>query len=247
MVGMLLVVFAAVLGAGSAGADEAGEFALRREAMIAEIQADAHFAEDALGRGRIDGRVEEALRKVPRHQFVLPSMRGMAYLNQPLPIGYGQTISQPFIVALMTDLLQVGDDDVILEIGTGSGYQAAVLAELTRKVYTIEIIEKLAESARNRLRALGYGNVEVVTGDGYYGLEKYAPFDAIMVTAAAGHVPTPLVRQLRAGGRIVIPIGGAYQLQMLTIVEKDAAGRLRTRQLIPVSFVPMTGSVLNQE
>lgn len=247
MRGVLLVVIAGILGTVPLCAEEAGDLVRQREAMIAEIQADAPFARDALGRGHIDDRIIQAMKKVPRHEFVPDAMRDMAYINQPLPIGYGQTISQPFIVALMTDLLRVDDDDVVLEIGTGSGYQAAVLGELTRKVYTIEIIEKLAERAQRQLRKLGYGNVEVVTGDGYYGLQRYAPFDAIIVTAAAGHVPTPLVRQLRAGGRIVIPIGGAYQLQMLTIVVKEPSGSLRTRQVIPVSFVPMTGRVQNSQ
>ncbi|MGW8273252.1 MAG: protein-L-isoaspartate(D-aspartate) O-methyltransferase [Thermodesulfovibrionales bacterium] len=244
---VLLVLLAGILVTGSATNEESGDLVRRREAMIAEIQADAHLAHDALGRPSIDVRVEQALRDVPRHEFVPESLRGIAYLKQPLPSGYGQTISQPYIVALMTDLLMVDDGDTVLEIGTGSGYQAAVLSKIAKKVYSVEIIKELAESARDRLRKLGYGNVEVVTGDGYYGLEKHAPFDAIMVTAAAGHVPTPLIRQLKAGGRIVIPIGGAYQLQMLTIVRKEPSGILRTRQVLPVSFVPMTGRVLGSE
>jgi protein-L-isoaspartate(D-aspartate) O-methyltransferase len=182
-----------------------------------------------------------AMTKVPRHEFVPAHLRNDAYANIPLPIGKGQTISQPFIVALMTDLLETKKDDVVLEIGTGSGYQAAVLAELVKKVYTIEIIKELGESARERLARLTYKNVEVRIADGYFGWEEHAPFDSIIVTAAAGHVPPPLIRQLKPGGRIVIPVGSAYQVQMLMVVKKDASGKLKTEQVLPVRFVPLTG------
>jgi len=209
--------------------------------MLREIDGDALYASSTLGRNYIDKRVMDVLAKVPRHEFVPAYLRNSAYLNVPLPIGHGQTISQPFIVALMTDLLQTTKDDVVLEIGTGSGYQAAVLSELVKKVYTVEVIKELGESARERLSRLGYKNVEVRTADGYFGWEERLPFDSIIVTAAAGHVPPPLIRQLKAGGRIVIPVGGTYQIQMLMVVTKDASGTLKTRQVLPVRFVPLTG------
>jgi protein-L-isoaspartate(D-aspartate) O-methyltransferase len=183
----------------------------------------------------------EAIGRVPRHEFVPAELVPNAYENRPLPIGHGQTISQPYIVALMTDLLAVRKGDRVLEIGTGSGYQAAILAELETSVHTIEIIEPLAASARARLARLGYRNVEVVVGDGYEGLAASAPFDAIIVTAAAGHVPPPLVRQLKTGGRMVIPVGAPFMIQHLMLVEKRADGTVRSRQILPVRFVPLTG------
>ncbi|NJD57264.1 MAG: protein-L-isoaspartate(D-aspartate) O-methyltransferase [Nitrospirae bacterium] len=209
--------------------------------MLREIDQDALYASSTLGRNFIDKRVMDVMAKVARHEFVPAHLRDSAYLNVPLPIGHGQTISQPFIVALMTDLLETKKGDVVLEIGTGSGYQAAVLSELVKKVYTIEVIKELGESARVRLSRLGYANVEVRVADGYFGWEERAPFDSIIVTAAAGHVPPPLIRQLKPGGRIVIPVGGAYQVQMLMVVTKDASGALKTRQVLPVQFVPLTG------
>lgn len=209
--------------------------------MLREIDQDALHASSTLGRNHIDRRVMDVMAKVPRHEFVPAHLRDSAYLNIPLPIGHGQTISQPFIVALMTDLLGTKKDDVVLEIGTGSGYQAAVLSGLVRKVYTIEVIRELGESARARLSRLGYTNVEVRVADGYFGWEERAPFDSIIVTAAAGHVPPPLIRQLKPGGRIVIPVGGTYQVQMLMVVTKDASGKLKTQQVLPVLFVPLTG------
>jgi protein-L-isoaspartate(D-aspartate) O-methyltransferase len=178
---------------------------------------------------------------VPRHEFVPDRVRGDAYADRPLPIGYGQTISQPFIVALMTDLLRVRPSDIVLEVGTGSGYQAAVLAYLARRVYTIEIVPALAESAAARLQRLGYGNVATRSGDGYYGWEEAEPFDGIIVTAAASQIPPPLIRQLKPGGRMVIPLGAPFALQHLVLVERNAEGRVTTRQMLPVAFVPLTG------
>lgn len=194
------------------------------------------------GRGVTDASVLKAMRTVPRHEFVPQDMRRLAYTDQPLPIGYGQTISQPYIVAYMTEVLDVSPGDRILEVGTGSGYQAAVLAEISEEVYTIEIIDELAESARERLSRLGYDSVEVKNGDGYYGWPEYAPFDAIIVTAAAGHVPPPLIEQLAPGGRIIIPIGGVYQIQQLTLLEKSSEGEISSNQLMAVRFVPFTGT-----
>jgi protein-L-isoaspartate(D-aspartate) O-methyltransferase len=214
--------------------------AAARAAMVATIEAHAHEAAAmALGRASIDPRVLEVMRRVPRHAFVPAAQESNAYDDRPLPIGHGQTISQPFIVALMTDMLRTTPQHVVLEVGTGSGYQAAVLAELVRAVQTIEIITPLADLAEQRLRAQGYANVTVHRGDGYYGVPAAAPFDGIMVTAASGSIPPPLIDQLRPGGRMVIPVGGGFALQHLVLVEKAPDGKVRTRQTLPVAFVPL--------
>jgi protein-L-isoaspartate(D-aspartate) O-methyltransferase len=168
-------------------------------------------------------------------------MRSMAYENRPLPIGHGQTISQPYIVALMTDLLQPQPDQRVLEIGTGSGYQAAVLSQLVAQVYSIEIIEELGKSSTQLLTRLGYDNVETRIADGYDGWPQHAPFDSIIVTAAISHIPPPLVQQLKKGGRMVIPVGTRFHTQYLTLVEKDMQGKITSRQVLPVAFVPFTG------
>lgn len=187
-----------------------------------------------------------AMLAVPRHLFVPEREQLYAYADYPLRIGYGQTISQPFIVAYMTEILQLTPDAKVLEIGTGSGYQAAVLAEITPHVYTIEIVEPLGEAVKERFESLGYTSVNTKIGDGYYGWEEAAPFDAIIVTAAAGHIPPPLIDQLKAGGRIVIPVGPPGWTQMLILVTKGEDGSVRTKQLMPVRFVPMTGAVQKQ-
>lgn len=188
-----------------------------------------------------DPRVLEAMRSTPRHVFVPARYRKRAYDDTPLPIGHGQTISQPYMVAVMTELLGIGPDSKVLEIGTGSGYQAAVLAYLTPHVHTVEIIEPLANRARETLRANGYADVRVKHADGYFGWESEAPFDAIIVTCAAGHLPPPLWKQLKPGGRIVIPIGGTFSVQRLVVVEKTRDGRRRSETIMGVRFVPMTG------
>jgi protein-L-isoaspartate(D-aspartate) O-methyltransferase len=190
-------------------------------------------------RGITNRQVIAALRKVPRDQFVPERYREAAYDDGPLPIGYGQTISQPYIVALMTELAALPPGGNALEIGTGSAYQAAVLAEITTNVCTIEIIEPLATSAAARLKRLGYDTVRVKFGDGYFGWKEHAPFDAILVTAAADHVPPPLIEQLKPGGRMVIPLGSPFHTQWLVVVQKDAAGRINTRNVAPVVFVPL--------
>ena len=194
-----------------------------------------------------DGEVLEAMRQVPRHLFVPWSLRLMAYEDHPLPIGHGQTISQPYIVALMTEALQLRANSKVLEIGTGSGYQAAVLSELTPQVFTMEIITPLADEARERLQKLGYHTVKVRAADGYFGWPEEAPFDGIIVTCAAGHIPPPLIAQLRQGGRMVIPVGGFYEVQRLMVVTKDEDGMVRTKELLPVRFVPMTGAIQKQQ
>jgi protein-L-isoaspartate(D-aspartate) O-methyltransferase len=217
-------------------------YAQARAAMVETIAARDSTTDKALGREEIDPRVLQAMARVPRHALVPEDLRSVAYENRPLPIGHGQTISQPYIVAIMTDLLALQPGDRVLEIGTGSGYQAAVLAELGVKVYSIEIIEPLGKLARTNLAGLGYDAIELRIGDGYYGWEDQAPFDAIIVTAAASHIPPPLIRQLRPGGHMIIPVGSRFLVQQLVLVDKDAAGEVTTRQVLPVSFVPLTGS-----
>jgi len=220
---------------------QGGVFDSARHKMVEEIIADAGATSSYSGSSALSPAVVAALEKVERHRFVPATLAAVAYLNRPLPIGHGQTISQPFIVALMTDLLKIKAGDRVLEIGTGSGYQAAVLAEIARSVYTIEIIEPLGKEADERLKSLGYRNVETRVGDGYYGWPEAAPFDAIMVTAAASHVPPPLIKQLKPGGRMVIPLGTQFMVQYLMLVEKQQDGTLTTRQILPVRFVPLTG------
>ena len=189
-----------------------------------------------------DPRVLRAMRIVPRHLFVPPSDRDRAYGDYPIPIGYGQTISQPYIVALMTEMLEVRPEHRVLEVGTGSGYQAAVLSGLVREVFTVEIVEALGTRAEKRLDQLGYDNVRVRLADGYFGWKEHAPFDRIVVTCAATLVPPPLVRQLRPGGRMCIPVGGQYAVQYLTLVEKAPDGRVTMEKKLPVRFVPLTRS-----
>ena len=217
------------------------DYTQARQHLLSEIERDAQDTSLYLDREALDPRVMAVIGRVPRHEFVPANQRSNAYRNRPLPIGHGQTISQPYIVALMTDLIEPQPDHRVLEIGTGSGYQAAVLAELTGQVYSIEIIEELGEQASKRLARLGYDNVSVRLGDGYYGWEEHAPFDTIVVTAAASHVPPPLVAQLKPGGRMVIPVGSRFLTQQLVLIEKQQDGQLITQQLLPVRFVPLTG------
>ena len=217
------------------------DYANARQRLVETIATMAVRTERELGGRALDTAVMDVMAKVPRHEFVPEILRGLAYLNRPLPIGHGQTISQPYIVALMTGLLGMTPGAKVLEVGTGSGYQAAVLAEFGARVFTIEIIEPLGRLARKRLTRLGFGNVEVRIGDGYYGWEEHAPFDAIIITAAASHVPPPLVRQLKPGGRMVIPVGQHFLVQFLTVVEKHPDGSVTMREILPVRFVPLTG------
>ncbi len=216
-------------------------YAPARRQLIAEIEREFRWTAAEIGQSNPDPAVLMVMAEVPRHRFVPDDYVDDAYRNEPLPIGHGQTISQPYIVALMTDLLDLGSGARVLEIGTGSGYQAAVLARLAKAVYSIEIIEPLGRAARERLEELGYTNVETRIGDGYYGWAEQAPFDGIMVTAAADHVPPPLAAQLKPGGRLIMPVGGSFLTQYLVLVEKGRDGALNTRQLLPVRFVPLTG------
>ena len=208
--------------------------------MVAEIAAMARETGAETGRPRFGDTVMAAMGKVPRHRFVPLLQQIFAYDNRPLPIGEGQTISQPYIVALMTDLLDPKPGDSVLEVGTGSGYQAAVLAELAAKVYTIEIVEPLGKRAKRLLGELGYRNVEVRIGDGYNGWPEAAPFDSIIVTAAPAEIPKPLIDQLKPGGRMVVPVGATHDVQQLLLVEKRPDGTAATRRTLPVRFVPLT-------
>jgi protein-L-isoaspartate(D-aspartate) O-methyltransferase len=211
-----------------------------RAGMVAEIAAMARETGGETGRPKFGDAVMAAMGKVPRHRFVSVIGDAVAYENRPLSIGEGQTISQPYIVALMTDLLDLRSTDRVLEVGTGSGYQAAVLAELVTRVYSIEIVEPLGRRAAKLLGELGYGNVEVRIGDGYGGWPAAAPFDAIIVTAAPAAVPQPLIDQLKPGGRMVIPVGGSPEAQQLLLLRKEADGSTTTRRTLPVRFVPLT-------
>jgi protein-L-isoaspartate(D-aspartate) O-methyltransferase len=219
-------------------ADEV-DYSMARAAMVDDVRYYATLARDT-GEETLNEDVMQSLGTVKRHEFVPARQQAFAYENRPLPIGHGQTISQPYIVALMTDLIEPGRDFIVLEIGTGSGYQAAILAKLVTHVYSIEIIEALADDATARLAKLGYNNVTIKLGDGYLGWEEHAPFDAIVVTAAASHVPPPLVRQLKPGGRMIIPVGGRFMTQQLLLLEKTDDDEVSTRQIAAVRFVPLT-------
>jgi len=213
-------------------------------AFSQRIQERARMVADQIqARDVNDPNVLKAMRMVPRHAFVRPGEQRYAYNDHPLPIGLGQTISQPYIVAFMTEALRLDPNDKVLEIGTGSGYQAAVCAEIAQEVYTIEILEELAKSAAKKLKELGYRNVFVRAGDGYLGWPEKAPFDAIIGTAAAGRIPPPLIEQLKPGGRMILPVQGRFGFQYLVLITKDSKGNLRQKNVMPVQFVPMTGQV----
>ena len=212
------------------------------QALLDEISAEVRDTWQYTGRAALCARVLDAFAEVPRHAFLPNALRPAAYVNRPLPIGHEQTISQPYIVALMTDLLDPEPDDIVLEISSGSGYQAAVLAKLVKQVYTLEIVAALAEQASERLSRLGYGNVEVRQGDGHAGWLEHAPYDAIIVTAAAPEIPPALIEQLKPGGRLLIPVGNRYRGQELLLIEKDRHGRVNQNSILPVIFVPLTGA-----
>jgi protein-L-isoaspartate(D-aspartate) O-methyltransferase len=225
---------------GTAARAEEDRWAQPRAAMVSTIQGHAASLPRTMNGRGISPVVLDVMGKVPRHRFVPEQALRQAYADMPLAIGHGQTISQPLIVALMSDLARARPDSTVLEIGTGSGYQAAVLSPLVKTVCTIEIIPALGETATRRLRDLGYHNVQTKIGDGYFGWPECGPFDGILVTAAASHVPPPLVQQLKPGGRMVIPVGTVYGPQFLTLVEKTTAGQITSRQVLPVRFVPLT-------
>jgi protein-L-isoaspartate(D-aspartate) O-methyltransferase len=222
------------------GTMNAEYLAASHQHMLAEIAARTIYASARIGKAALDARVMAAMAKVPRHEFVPIELQPHAYANMPLPIGFEKTISQPFIVALMTDLLDIRADDTVLEIGTGLGYQAAILAELARKVYSIEIIEELAGQAKQRLRRQGYTNIELKIANGYHGWPEHAPFDKVIVTAAPDLIPPPLIHQLKPGGKMVIP-AGLPDTQQLILVEKDRHGTVTTKEILPVRFSQLEG------
>src|SRR5215468_4031382 len=217
------------------------DFDILRQQMLVEISAGVFHVSGVLGKTALDDRVMSAIGKVPRHEFVPVELQPYAYANIPLPIGFEKTISQPFIVALMTDLLKLGADETVLEIGTGLGYQAAVLAELARKVYSIEMIEELAQHAKRRLRQQGYANVQIRIANGYHGWAEHAPFDKVIVTAAPDLIPPPLIHQLKPGGRMAIP-SGLPDTQQLLLVQKDPNGRITTKEILAVRFSQLDGA-----
>ena len=210
--------------------------------LLDEVREEVRCTRDLTGRVSLDERVYAALRRVPRHAFLPDDLRWAGYRNTALPIGYRQTISQPYVVALMTDLLEPKAGDAILEVGTGSGYQAAILSCLVRQVYSLEIVEELAIQARDRLQRLGFGNIEVRAGNGHHGWPEHAPYDSIIVTAAAPSVPAALIAQLKPGGTLVIPVGNRYTGQDLKVLRKNDACDVEERSVLPVIFVPLTGS-----
>ena len=220
---------------------EPSPFLALRRMMVEEIEQYAEFESEAIGKRTLDPRVMAAMGKVPRHEFVPVELRGVAYADSPLPIGHGKTVSQPFMVAVMTDLLAIGPEDAVLEVGTGLGYQAAVLAELAAKVYSVEILSELAGEAERRLRALGYDGIELRVGDGAHGWPEHAPFDKVIVTAAPELMPPPLLSQLKPGGTMVIP-AGIESAQQLLLVTKDAEGRIETREIMQVRFAQLVTS-----
>jgi protein-L-isoaspartate(D-aspartate) O-methyltransferase len=222
----------------------AEEFEVLRQHMLVEISTGIFHLRNSIGKTALDERVMTAMGKVPRHEFVPIELQQYAYANIPLPIGFDKTISQPFIVALMTDLLDIGADDAVLEIGTGLGYQSAILAQLARKVYSIEIIEELGQQALQRLRREGCTNVELKIANGYHGWSEHAPFDKVIVTAAPDLIPPPLIHQLRTGGKMVIPAGLA-DAQQLMLVEKNGNGRVTTKEILPVRFSELEDSELD--
>lgn len=236
----LLVLAFAVLVAAQETAAQDATCARERAAMVDTIRAHVRADPGALGARDLTAKVAEAMEQTQRHRFIPGQTCSIAYADRPVSIGHGQTMSQPFIVALMTQLAETAPEHVVLEVGTGSGYQAAVLARLTRKVCTIEIIPALAETAAKTFRELAYDNVSVRLGDGYQGWPECGPFDAIVVTAALGEVPPPLIEQLKVGGRLVMPVGAPSAVQQLTVVEKTAPGQTTRRAVALVRFVPFT-------
>lgn len=236
-----IVLFLLFLGVSLFGDTMESYYEKARKEMVGAIQRDVETTHGYLGRERLGENVINTMERVPRHAFVPARSRRYAYENRPLSIGYAQTISQPYIVAIMTDLLDLSSSDRVLEIGTGSGYQAAVLAEIVKEVYTIEVIRELGISAARRLKKLGYENIKTRIGDGYYGWEAHAPYDAIIVTAAAGNIPPPLFKQLKPGGKMIIPVRSFSQVQHLVLITKEVSGAMTTRQILPVRFVPLTG------
>jgi len=237
----LILLMTAILLAPIAISVATEERAAEHDALIAKIEAGVRLTRGELGRNHLHPNVIKAMRDVPRHEFVPQSYQRQSYFDRPIPIGHGQTISQPYIVAIMTDLIDPEPGDKVFELGTGSGYQAAVLSRIVDKIYSMEIVEPLGKQAKAKLKQLGYDNIEVTIGDGYHGRPDVGPFDAIVVTAAGDHIPPPLVRQLKPGGKMIIPVGSSFFTQQLMLVTKGLDGSVGTQSTLPVRFVPLTG------
>lgn len=242
-IGAALVAVPVIGAAGCALADTHSQpgYSAQRIQMVREVAVHALLAAEDTGIAEFDPRIMEAIGDTPRHEFVPEKLRDLAYVDTPLPIGQGQSIAQPFLVALMTQLVQVGENDLVFETGTGAGYHAAVLSRLARRVISVEVVAPLALRASATLKRLNYDNVTVIASDGYYGAPAHAPFDAIIVKEAVDHLPPPLLAQLKRGGRMVIPIGPRNGPQFLTLVEKNAAGGIRKRRILAVRFTPLQG------
>ncbi len=224
----------------------ADSLSARQEQMLRKIEQEVEYTRDMTGRASLHRSVLHAMARVPRHLFVPPDRQEQAYINSPLPIGHEQTISQPYIVALMSDLLDPDPRDIVLEVGTGSGYQAAVLSRLVKQVYSIEIVEPLCARAAETLQTNGYENVQCRCGNGYFGWQRHAPYDGIIVTAAAPRIPPALVDQLKPGGRLVIPVGFPNSHQELMLIKKDESGKVSSQEILGVIFVPLTGGSQDQ-
>jgi len=238
---VLPAALALVLGAPAGAADESADYEAMRAQFAAAIDFHVRLTAEQTGVEALDQPVLDALTRVPRHAFVPKPLRPLAYADVPLPVGHGQNISQPFVIALMTQLARVGKDDVVFETCTGAGYQAAILSLLAKRVYSVEYVEALARTAAVTIERLGYLNVEIRVGDGYYGWAAGAPYDAIIVKEAVHHVPEPLLAQLKPGGRLVIPVGPQDGVQMLTLIEKQTDGSLKETHVLPVRFGPLPG------
>jgi protein-L-isoaspartate(D-aspartate) O-methyltransferase len=236
LIGLFFLIFATITHAKI----DVDSYANKRHALIKTIENDVKLTRQYLDKSTLNPKVLGAMKNIPRHKFVPKNQQYRAYDNTPLPIGYGQTISQPYIVAVMTDLLNLSPSDKVLEIGTGSGYQAAVLSKLVKHVYSIEIIKPLSLKANQALKQLGYENIKLKVGDGYYGWKENAPFDAIIVTAAASHIPPSLLDQLKKGGVMIIPVGSRFMVQQLLLIKKNHQGKYEVKQILPVRFVPLT-------
>ena len=236
-----ITLLAGAMLAAGAGADALAQSGEQVRSLWNEVARQIVFLGDELGFDRLSAPVRQALKDVPREEFVPAKQRPYAYENRPLPIGYAQTISQPLIVAIMSEMLAIEPGHRVFELGTGSGYQAAGLDQLGAEVYSVEIVPELGKRARETLDRTGHGEVKTRIGDGYFGWEEAAPFDAIIVTAASDHIPPPLIRQIKPGGRMLIPVGSRYLTQKLVLVSRDVDGRVSTREVIPVTFVPLTG------
>ena len=234
-------LFAALAAADAVGAAEGLDYEDQRATLMRNVEAHAKILKEFAGLKPPSGRVLRAMGDVPRHEFLPEELKPFAYLNRPLPLGFGQNISEPYLIALMTDLAKISADDIVFETGTGAGYHGAILAKLAKRVYSVEIIKPLARQAAKTLSRLGFDNVEVRLGDGYFGWAEHGPYDAMIIKESMAYIPAPLLNQLKPGGRMVVPLGPANGQQYLTLIRKGLNGRIRQRRILPVRFSPLQG------